>query len=204
MTLATKLHALTGATPAEAAFVDEAVALLGEAVGDPGFLSAVVEADYVATRWAPAAGPSRSFTRTQIATRIGEGRERGAVADQTLDLSLDLIDLPGPESGRQVLGRTALGTLPIHTARWFVAWCMAASSGRGDPVNFASHLMHEWCHVSGFVHWPDNKARGDTAYVVGRLVREALAPNHGDRIDPAITALMADVETDCGCRGNAG
>ena len=204
MTLATKLHALTGATQAEAAFIDEAVALLDEAVSDAGFFSAVCEAEYVATRWTPAEGPQRSFTSAQIATRIGEGRERGAAADQTLDLALDLIDLPGPESGKQVLGSTALGVLPVHIARWFVSRCMAASEGRGDAVNFASHLMHEWCHVSGFSHWPDNKARGDTAYVVGRLVRELLAPRHGDRIDKAITALMADTETDCGCRGNAG
>ena len=61
--------------------------------------------------------------------------------------------------------------------------------------------MHEWCHVSGFYHWPDNKARGDTAYVVGRLVREALEARYCNEIDPEITALMHDVETDCGCRG---
>jgi hypothetical protein len=62
--------------------------------------------------------------------------------------------------------------------------------------------MHEWMHLAGFFHWPDNKARGDAAYVAGRLVREMLEPRHGGEIDSAITELMHDRETDCGCRGN--
>ena len=54
----------------------------------------------------------------------------------------------------------------------------------------------------GFYHWPDDKAREDAPYVVGRLVRETPSPMYGDEIDPTITELMHDVETDCGCRGN--
>ena len=55
-----------------------------------------------------------------------------------------------------MLGGTALGCQPIHPARWFVDRCIAA----GDAVNLAGHFMHEWMHLSGFYHWPDNKARG--------------------------------------------
>lgn len=204
MPLSVKLHALDGATPAQAAFVAEAVALLEEAVSDPRFLGAVVGADYIDTHWSDAQGGTRVFTVAQIATRLGEGRERGTAADQVIDLAFTLADLPGAEGPPRVLGSTALGTLPISTARWSVDRCMAANEGAGDPVNLASHFLHEWCHVSGFFHYPDNKARGDTSYVAGRLVRETLAERHGARVDSAITALMADRETDCGCRGNAG
>ena len=56
--------------------------------------------------------------------------------------------------------------------------------------------------AQAFYQWPDNKARGDAAYVVGRPVRECLAASHGAQIDTRITALMHDRETDCGCRGN--
>lgn len=205
MPLTVNLRSLDGADAAQRQFIERAVALLGAAAGAPDFLAAFARAEYVETRWAPAEGPERCFTPVQIATRIGEGRERGCCADQSLDFHLAIADdLSGPGSGKTVLGSTALGASPIRPARWFVERCRTALGGRGDAVNFASHLMHEWCHLSGFYHWPDNKARGDTAYVAGRLVREALAAAHGAKIDPAITALMHDRETDCGCRGNRG
>lgn len=192
------LHALTGASPAQAAFVARAIERLDEALTAPGWCSALAAARYTATCWTPASGPGRALTGAEVAERIADGRERGSLPDATLDLSLNLIDLPGPASKRKVLGSTMLGVQPVNTARWFVEMCADA----GDPVNLASHFAHEWCHVSGFYHWPDNKARGDVAYVVGRLVREMLEPRYASEIVPAITTLMHDRETDCGCRGN--
>jgi hypothetical protein len=192
------LHALEGADECQQHVIACAVERLGEAVADSRFLTAVVDADYVETRWTPLDGQWRALTGAEIAERIGAGLERGSKPDGAIDLSFELIDLPGPETGRQVLGSTFLGCQPIRTARWFVDRCETA----GDPVNLASHFMHEWMHLSGFYHWPDNKARGDAAYVVGRLVREMLADRHGGEIDPNVTELMHDIETDCGCRGN--
>ena len=174
MALTVSLRDVRGADPAQRAFIERGIARLGEAVGDPGFLAAMAAADYVETRWTPLHGQWRALTGAEIAARIAAGTEHA------------------------VRLAAALGCQPIHPARWFVDRCMAA----GDAVNLASHFMHEWMHLSGFFHWPDNKARGDAAYVAGRLVLEALEPKYGAEIDPAITALMHDRETDCGCRGN--
>jgi hypothetical protein len=199
MGLSVALHDVRGASEAQRRFIGHAVTLLGEALADPGFLPAVAKADYVETRWTPLHGQWRSLTGEEVAARIAAGLERGTdPGDRVLDLSFELVDRPGPETGHPVLGSTALGCQPIHPSGWFVDRCAAA----GDAVNLASHFMHEWMHLSGFYHWPDNKARGDAAYVVGRIVREALEPKHGAEIDAAITALMHDEETDCGCRGN--
>ena len=198
MNVSAALGDLRGASAAQRRFIERAVARLGEALANRGFLPAVEAADYVETRWTPLHGQWRALTGPEIARRIAEGIERGTKRDGVLDLSFELVDLAGPESGHQVLGSTLLGCQPIHPATWFVERCREA----GDAVNLASHFMHEWMHVSGFYHWPDNKARGDAAYVVGRLVREMLTPKYGAEIDPAITALMHDGETDCGCRGN--
>lgn len=198
MVLTVTLREVRGADAAQRAFIERGIARLGEAVADPAFLPAVARAGYVETRWTPLHGRWRALTGEEIAGRIAAGLERGGGEDGVLEFSFELIDLPGPESGRQVLGSTALGCQPIHPARWFIDRCREA----GDAVNLASHFMHEWMHLSGFYHWPDNKARGDAAYVVGRLVREALEPRYGAEIDPAITELMHDRETDCGCRGN--
>lgn len=198
MTLSVILREVRGADAAQRRFIERAIERLSEALADPGILAAVARADYLETRWTPLHGQWRSLTGAEIAERIERGLERGSEADGALQFSFELVDLPGPESGKQVLGSTALGCQPIHPARWFIDRCLAA----GDAVNLASHFMHEWMHLSGFYHWPDNKARGDAAYVAGRLVREALSPTHGAEVDPAITALMHDLETDCGCRGN--
>lgn len=198
MTVTVRLTDVRGADEKQREFIERAIERLGEALADPGFLPAVVRAEYRETRWAPLHGRWQALDGEQVAARIRGGLERGAAADGVLDFSFELIDLPSPESDHPVLGSTALGCQPIHTANWFVDRCRKAD----DPINLASHFMHEWMHVSGFYHWPDNKARGDVAYVVGRLVRETLARRYGDEIDPTISELMHDRETDCGCRGN--
>jgi hypothetical protein len=198
MTLTVNLADVAGANPAQEQFIGRAIGRLAEAVANPRFLPTVRVASYVETRWTPLRGQWRSLGGQEIAERIAGGIERGSLSDGVLEFRFALADLPGPETGRTVLGSTALGCQPIHPARWFIDRCASA----GDAVNLASHFMHEWMHLSGFFHWPDNKARGDAAYVVGRIVREMLELRHGDEIDPAITALMHDVETDCGCRGN--
>ena len=197
MPLTVALQMLDGANPRQEGFVRRAVERLAEAVSRPDFLARIEAAGYTETRWAPKQGRWRALTPTEIADRVREGCERGTEPDGTIDLWLELIDLPPPSSGKQVLGSTALGATPSRTARWFVDLC----AERGDAVNLAGHLLHEWAHVSGFYHWPDNRARGDVAYVLGRLVREALEDRHADEIDPEITALMHDIETDCGCYG---
>lgn len=198
MALSVRLVGIEGANSEQTAFVERAIARLGEAVAGPGFLPAIAAASYVETRWTPLHGRWLALTPGDIAERVAGAAERGNAADGVLEFRFELADLPGPESGRIVLGSTALGCQPIHPARWFVERCMAA----GDAVNLASHFMHEWMHVCGFFHWPDNKARGDTAYVVGRIVRETLESRYAAEIDPEITELMHDIETDCGCRGN--
>ena len=198
MALTVRLLGVEGADSAQSSFIERAIARLGEAVAAPDFLWAIAAASYVETRWTPLHGRWLALTPAEIAERVAGAAERGKTSDGVLEFEFALADLPGPESGSIVLGRTALGCQPIHPAKWFVDRCRAA----GDAVNLASHFMHEWMHLCGFYHWPDNKARGDAAYVVGRLVRETLEPRYEAEIDPAITELMHDIETDCGCRGN--
>ena len=198
MPLQVALLGVDGADAEQTRFIERAIERLGEAVADPAFLPAIAAADYVETRWTPLHGRWLALTPAEVADRIAGGAERDRPADGVLEFRFALADLPSPDSGKTVLGSTALGCQPIHPARWFVERCRAAD----DAVNLAGHFMHEWMHVCGFFHWPDNKARGDAAYVAGRIVRETLASRYATEIDPEITALMHDVETDCGCRGN--
>lgn len=190
MPIAVTLHQVTGADPRQRAHIDRAVECLTRAVNDPAFAQGVIAARYRETRWQASGGGWHALTPDQILKRVQAGRERGTPIDATIDLHLDLIDTePG------VLGSTTLGKLPIRPGRRFIDACVAS----GDVAQLAGHLLHEWCHVSGFFHHPDNAARGDTAYVLGDLVR-AIAERQSDVLGaPEIAAIVA--AEGCGCDG---
>ena len=194
MSVEVQLHEVTGANAAEVQFIRESVGLLRRAVASPGFGASVRQADYAYTGWQSVLGKIREFTPDEIWERIVLGRECGKTADHTLDLAIALEDLDGPECAHPVIGRTRLGTLPIRSARWFVDRCMVA----GDRVNMAAHLMHQWMHVSGFVHGHGTKGR-DVPSVLACLVRRALEHDHGEEIDAQITALLTRDASGCDC-----
>lgn len=194
MSVDVQLHEITGATDAEETFLRDSVVLLRKAVNSPGFGASVRQAEYGYTGWQSVFGKVREMPADEIWDRIVMGRECGKTADHTLDIAIVVEALDGPETAHPVIGRTRLGTLPIRSARWFVALCMDA----GDRVNMAAHLMHQWMHVSGFVHGPQNTGQ-DAPSVLARLVRRALESDHGDEIDAQATARLTLDVSDCDC-----
>lgn len=194
MTVSVILHDVTGASDAELSFIREAVALLREAVQAPGFGGSVRQAGYSSASWQGRHGTIRELDGEGVWDRIVKGRESGHCGDHALNLSIEVSDLPDPDCDHCVIGATRIGTLPIYSARWFLKRCMAAD----DPVNYAAHLMHQWMHVSGFVHRKDHEGK-DAPSVVSRLVRRTLEATHGDRIDAQMTALLTLNDDGCDC-----
>lgn len=198
MTVSVILHDTVGASVAEMAFIRESVALLREAVQAPGFGGSVRQADYSSASWQGRHGNIRELDGDGIWDRIVHGRESGHCGDHALNLSIEIADLPENDDGqgrsRGVIGATRIGTLPIFSARWFLKRCMGAD----DAVNYAAHLMHQWMHVSGFIHRRDSEGK-DAPSVVSRLVRRTLEPAHGDRIDAQLTALVTLSVDGCDC-----
>lgn len=100
---------------------------------------------------------------------ITEGREGDqqdiARPDRTLNIQVRLYP-----HGKGTVGSTTLGRQPVKPAFWFVERCIASKDG----VSMARHLMHEWLHVAGFFHYPNNSARDDVPYIVGDVVRNRL------------------------------
>ena len=194
MTVSVILHDTAGASDAEYAFIRESVALLREAVQAPGFGGSVRQAEYSSASWRGRHGHALELDGEGVWDRIHQGRESGHCGDHALNLSIEIADLPSDNGGPGVIGATRIGTLPICSARWFLDRCMIVD----DPVNYAAHLMHQWMHVSGFVHRKDEAGK-DAPSVVSRLVRRTLEPAHGDRIDAQLTALVTLSSEACDC-----
>jgi len=113
-------------------------------------------------------GRMRAMCRREIWNIIQQGRERATPSnqiDREIDLHVVLVN-----KRRPVVGSTYLGHQPIRTGYWFVN----SAAANNDAVSVARHLMHEWLHVAGFAHYPNNSARGDVPYALGELVRDIL------------------------------
>ena len=121
---------------------------------------------------------------------IRSGRERGTATDGEIDLAVRLAELP-----EGVVGETTPGKLPFRTARWFIQGCVEDD----DVVSPACHFIHEWLHVAGFYHSPDNKARGDVSYLVGDIVRDLLRAR-----DHRMSERMARLLEEAGCGAKPG
>lgn len=187
MSVDVQLHAVSGGAEPEVRFLKDSMLLLRQAVSSPGFGASVRNTAYGYTGWRGLT-ETREMTGEEIWDRIVMGRECGSTADHTLDLSVAIVEMEG-------IGETQLGAPPIRTARWFLEKCMQS----GDRVNMAAHLMHQWMHVSGFVHSPYNIGH-DAPSIVAMLVRRALESEYGEEIDAQITALLTLDTSGCNCR----
>ena len=189
MTIRVTLHDFAGADARQSALAARAAAALEEAVNDPGFEPRVRAAPYKACMFSDGSR-SWSVPPADVYGYIRSGAERGTAADREIDLAIVLADLP-----KGVVGETTPGKLPFRTARWFIDGCVED----GDVVSPACHFIHEWLHVAGFYHSPDNKARGDVSYLVGDIVRDLLRAR-----DHPMSPRMAARLEEAGCGAAAG
>lgn len=180
------LFKLENAGPKQAEFVTRAASLLEHALNHPDFATRVLNAFYRESRWRSTDGRIVKVPPPDVLARIRSGRERATPADGEVDLHVRLIAI---DKGRTI-GRTRLGHLPISTGYWYVDKLRT----RDDAASLAGHLIHEWCHVSGFFHHPDNSARKDVPYNVGEIVRSILHNRFGQALGEP-----APPNEDCGC-----
>ena len=187
MTILVTLHALEGADARQRSLATRSAAALQEAVNDPEFERRVGAAPYKATMFSDG-DRNWAVPPSEIYAYIRSGAERGTAPDGEIDLAVRLADLP-----EGVVGETTPGKLPFRTARWFLDGCVED----GDVVSPACHFIHEWLHVAGFYHSPDNKARGDVSYLVGDIVRDLLRAR-GHRMSARMARLLE--EAGCGAK----
>jgi hypothetical protein len=150
--------------PKQEAIARRACAALEKALNHPSFAEQVGSARYEETRFEDEDGRSFSVPPEEVYRYIASGAELGTASDSTIDIEVSLED-------RNDVGGTWPGILPFYTSYWFINECIEADN---DYISLASHFIHEWLHVSGFYHYPDNDARNDVPYTVQEIISDIL------------------------------
>jgi hypothetical protein len=178
------------ATEAQRKLILDAAALIRKAVATPAFRSRVLNHNFNGRTHFRDKNGDVQKSNAEVLAIIDKGLERNTNADSEIDILVRLWSHP-----RGTVGSTTLGRQPVKTAYWFANRCVASN----DAISMARHLMHEWLHVAGFYHYPDNSARGDVPYVVGGFIREVLNQDKalvpaGMVEDPVLVTLLDFVE----------
>lgn len=180
------LHELRDAGPKQTAFIKRAVVRLQDALNHRDFEEKLLDAYYEESRWRSTEGRVEHVSADGVLTRVLAGRERATSVDHEIDLVIQLRKF----KKKKTLGATVAGKLPISTAYWFIN----KSIDRDDIAGPAGHFIHEWMHVSGFFHYPDNSARNDPPYNIGNIVRSIIEDRFGEKGDPEIAKAIEEHE----------
>jgi hypothetical protein len=189
-----KLQKIENATGEQKAFIENVCKLLNRVFEDEtGLVNAIKAKEYKQARYKKfGKNPGAiNMSKEGIVQVILEGREAAQQdaekADRVIDLEVKLYP-----HRKGTVGSTTLGKQPIKPAFWFIERCM--SSEKKDGVSMARHLMHEWCHVAGFFHYPDNSARGDVPYVIGDVFRERIKALNKAQLDKDLQEISSENE----------
>jgi hypothetical protein len=135
-------------------------------------------AAYAATLFQGEDGAQSETPASEVLEAIRMGLERGTISDSEIDLQVHLgFSFRWRRRWRRrilpkVLGSTTPGGPTITTNGYYFLDALESPQGP-DYADIASHWMHEWMHVAGFVH-RRNRSRGDVAYVVGNIMEDVV------------------------------
>jgi hypothetical protein len=176
------LRSINNADAQRTAFAKKAVEKMQVIVNDPRFAEKLQSANYTGRRFRNDAGRLVDASNGMIRQIITGGKERKTRPDGIIDLHVTFARL----SRRRTVGFVSPPSPLITTNTRF-----ADEWQPRDYLSLASHWMHEWMHVAGFRHRPDD--RTDVAYSIGRFVKEvgrALA--HEEGLDKALVQELGE------------
>lgn len=153
------LHDLKRAGPKQTAISHKAVALLEQALNDPGFDDAFLGRRFSDLYFRDYSGRRTQLTKEAALAKIRSGSELDGSPDGQIDLRVKLDKLKKGTVG------VWNGGLEFRTNYiWINRWI-----SQDRPENLAGHFAHEWAHVCGFRH-RGKKVRPDVAYNLGKTV----------------------------------
>ena len=160
------------AGPKQTAIANDAINSLNYALNHPDFKSRLLNAYFKELMFQPKGGPERRITPIEAYEKLVDGAELGGVVDGVITINVKL------KKYRHV-GVWNFGDDYFTTAYWVINRAISA----GNHIGLAANFIHEWCHVAGFRHHPNNNARDDMPYNLGNIVsdllRERIAEENG-------------------------
>lgn len=156
-----ELRAVTNADDNRKAFANKTVTKLEAIINDPSFTAKLQSASYTGRRYRNDAGVLVDATNEVVNQVIIGGKERRTGPDGIVDLQVTFAGLSKPRTVGFVSPPSPLITT---NTRFVDAW------QPDDYLSLAAHWMHEWMHVAGFRHRPDD--RTDVPYSIGTFVKE--------------------------------
>jgi len=155
--------ALFEGTPEQKLFGENAVKLLEIIVNSSSFQEKVLSAKYSGCLFWDDNGREIVVENQFILNQILTGKERKTQPDNIISIQVRLDKLK-----RGVLGSVTLPKPLITTnISYFKDW-----HKNNQALSLAAHWMHEWLHVSGFIHANRRIDENDVNYATGKLVVE--------------------------------
>ncbi|MEZ5307285.1 MAG: hypothetical protein R2684_09090 [Pyrinomonadaceae bacterium] len=158
------LNSLESENQEQSEFAARAIALLEGIVNQEEFKRGVLDARFSYRQFRTDAGRYVTFDNAEIWVLISGGKELNQLPDYELDFNCRFRKT---SRSAKKMGYV-IPPKPLITTN--TTWLKHLSPY--DHLSLAAHWMHEWMHVSGFVH-PDNDRilHSDVAYTIGRLTK---------------------------------
>lgn len=162
-TRTTVLVEIVDGTAEQQSLAESCAKILEEIINQVKFTEKVKLTKFASpTRWNEN-GRYVKVSNDEIIQIIKQGRERGTMADNQINLMVALKQLRDRTVGAVKPGELLITTNISFFDRW---------TEKSDFVSLAAHWLHEWLHVAGFLHKSRFVNRKDISYAIGRITVE--------------------------------
>ena len=158
-----ELGYIRNAGPKQEALALKAVQGIERAINHPDFKKTLIERRWDALMFRKPGGDLRELTPEEAYEKLISGAELSGVEDGVITIKCKL-------KKRSDVG----GWMPYDDHFETAYWMINREISRGSYYGLAANFIHEWCHIAGFWHYPNNSARYDMPYNTGSAVAEIL------------------------------
>lgn len=158
-----ELGYIKNAGPKQTAIAEEAVKSIEKAINHSKFRDTLIDRRWDALMFRKPGARLVELSPEDAYEKLMDGSELSGVKDGIITIKCRL-------ASRRDVG----GWNPYNDYFETAYWMINQEIRRGSHYQLAANFIHEWCHVAGFWHYPNNRARNDMPYNTGSAVAEIL------------------------------
>lgn len=159
MVIEVQLGWIKNAGPKQESMAKRTIDSIRYALNHPDFKSLLLSRKFRELKFQPPGGELLSLTPEEAYEKLQDGAELGGTKDGVITIKVRLANT-------RSVGYWNPGDDYFTTSYRTINRSISSGSNSGLAANF----IHEWCHVAGFRHYPNNSARDDMAYHTGSIV----------------------------------